>query len=166
MSARFARFFVGALVCVYALYGNAQERVEIKEGRASVVKKDRNGRAVSATVRATAPQGAFPFTAGYRWGAETRQPQTIVAAVELNVGHNKVFVPLSAYADLANPVSVHLDTEKRPYRLSIEGGDASVAYEAQISFNGSFVLRRKVRNKSFPESAWEETQYSYNTREQ
>jgi hypothetical protein len=142
----------------------AQDTVELRDGVANAHSQNTKGNPVSVVVRAAAPTADFPFRQGYRWGAETSRPESIVTAIEIGVGPNTVFVPLSSYADLANPRSISLQGKGPAYRLSISGGDASVAYEAVLTFTKSYVTRRRVMNSSFPDSAWEESRYSYTTR--
>lgn len=142
----------------------AQERAEFRNGIATAVTKDANGRVVSARVRIAKPGADFPFTQGYRWGTEVRPPDAVVTAVHIRVGDREIFVPLSAYADLADPSSISIHVAPKSASLSIRGGDASTSYDATLTFAGSFVTRRVVRNRAFPESAWEETRYSYTVR--
>jgi len=158
------RRLLALFLALAPILGYADVEVPIKNGSATAVSKDKSGMPVAIVLRAEAPSTGFPFVRGYRWGTEVSSPEAVVTGLEIKVGKGEVFVPLSAYADLANPSSVRMDLASLPYRLHIRGGDASVAYEAQLIFTRRFVVRRRVANLSFPESAWEETRYSYNNK--
>src|SRR5712691_6916897 len=123
-------------ILVFLIAGTAtsEDRVNLRDGVASTVKQDKKGNRVSVVIRAAVPSPSFPPYGGYRWGSEMRRPESIVTALEISVGKDTVFVPLSAYSDLTNPQSILLETEGRSYRVSILGGDASVAYEAVVVF--------------------------------
>lgn len=155
-----------ALIVLLCSIGEAlsQDRVDFRDGTATAVSRDARGNTITAKVQTAKLSIDFPFRKGYRWGAEIRRPATIVTVVEIRVGDREVFVPLSAYADLAEPRSISLQTVGKAATLSILGGDASVAYEAVLTFAESFVSKRRVHNRAFPDTAWEETKYSYTQR--
>lgn len=109
---------------------------------------------------------AFSLTA-LRWGTEGRIPASIVARVGVRVGAKEVFVPLSAYCDLANPSKVSVEfLSAEDYRVVIKGGEASTSYGAELFFHGDQITRRKVIHGEFPLEAWEETRYSFNNSDQ
>jgi hypothetical protein len=138
----------------------AADSARFENGLAKTAKRDQKGNAISVSVYATEYPKNFAFGSGYRWGTETR-PQSIITKIEITVGKDTLFVPLSAYADLANPTSILLDTSGKAFRLFITGGDASAAYEAILIFSRASVSKRRVANQVFPDSAWEQTTYSY-----
>ena len=91
-----------------------------------------------------------------------KEPSTIVRSVSITAGKQSVHVPLSAFSDLANAEEVAVQPTKNGYMLVIKGGEASTAYQAELEFDGEFLLRRKVFHREFPTVAWEETTYSFN----
>ena len=75
----------------------------------------------------------------------SRIPCSLTDAVEISVAGHPVFVPRSAFADLAdiNGAELHLIAPGR-FRLALTGGDASEAYEANIVFDRHRVRERAV----------------------
>ena len=75
----------------------------------------------------------------------SRIPCSLTDAVEISVAGHPVFVPRSAFADLAdiNGAELHLIAPGR-FRLALTGGDASEAYEANIVFDRHRVRERTV----------------------
>ena len=79
------------------------------------------------------------------------------------IGNKKVFVPLSAYSDLANPSNLVLKTNQNSFNLIIYGGDAGCSYKAELLFENSYIKARKVSHEEFPDEVWEKTEYHFNT---
>lgn len=104
------------------------------------------------------------YSLGLRWGFESTIPKTLVSEIQVMVAKQKLFIPFSAYSDLANPVSYYLETGAEIFQLIIKGGDAASSYKAELSFRNGQLWRRKVIHGEFPEEAWEETIYSFNTK--
>ena len=92
---------------------------------------------------------------------EGAAPQASLSLVEAYWGKDQVFIPRSAYVDLGNPRAASIETVGRRFRLVISGGDAATSYTAMLLFEGGMIRNRKVVNSEFPDSAWEETVYSF-----
>ncbi|HEX4181725.1 MAG TPA: hypothetical protein VHY34_00510 [Caulobacteraceae bacterium] len=72
-------------------------------------------------------------------------PCLLVDSLVISVGAHEVFVPRSAFGDLADiwTVNLHPVTRDR-FGLTLVGGDASAAYEAEIVFDRHRVRERKI----------------------
>lgn len=95
------------------------------------------------------------------WG-EFDEPQTtdwFVQDLSIRYQGASVSVPLSCYGDLANVDEMKIVPIKSGLVIKIEGGDASVGYDAQIVVRGDHVAERSVHLGEFPENFWEKTQY-------
>lgn len=107
---------------------------------------------------------AGPFKDGFRWGGEgSMAPLTLITSIVVQSGADELFVPLSAYSDLGDPRRISLKTTATGFELVIAGGDAGVAYNAVLVFKKGWLTRRRVAHREFPDEAWEETRYAYNT---
>lgn len=104
------------------------------------------------------------FKEGFRWGGEDAMaPPTLITSIVVRSGTDKLFVPLSAYSDLGDPRRISLKPSANGFELAIAGGDAGVAYNAVLVFEDGWLTRRRVAHGEFPDEAWEETKYTYNT---
>lgn len=132
------------------------------DGRATITKHVVGGD-LKVTVK-TIKTGGSPFKEGFRWGGEDSvAPPTLIALIAVQSGEDKLFVPLSAYSDLGDPSQISLKSNGDGFELVIAGGDAGVAYNAVLVFEKGWLIRRRVVHGEFPDEAWEETKYSYNT---
>lgn len=132
------------------------------DGRATITKHVASGD-LKVTVK-TSKTGGSPFKEGFRWGGEDSvAPATLITSVAVQIGAEKLFVPLSAYSDLGDPRQISLKPNAAGFELTIAGGDAGVAYNAVLIFEKGWLMRRRVTHGEFPDQAWEETQYAYNT---
>lgn len=125
-----------------------------------------NNDSISIKVFKTKFSPTFPYQNGFRWGAnEVSKPKYVVSNIQVSNGNETIYIPLSAYCDLANPNKIMLDTSRNIFSLSIIGGDAGVSYKAKITFekiNSMFYIKsRKVMHGEFPEEVWEDTRYSF-----
>ena len=122
-----------------------------------------DGVAIKTAVVTTAYSKAMPYGRNTLWwGAESTVPKTIVSTIEVQLGQKKLLVPLSAYGDLCNPTKASVTSTKRGFNITIHGGDAAASYEAVLVFEDGLIRRRKVASMEFPDTAWEETTYSFN----
>lgn len=107
----------------------------------------------------TAPAAAKE---GLRWGGDEAAPaRTLVVSLSVSKAGEKLFVPLSAYGDLGEPQLLSLKQTPTGFDLIILGGDTGTAYDAVLSFEKGWLTRRRVSHHEFPDTAWEETKYSY-----
>lgn len=106
----------------------------------------------------------YPYQDGFMWGAdEYEKPRFLISNIKILIGNRKVFVPLSAYCDLANPNNVVLKTNQNSFNLIIYGGDAGSSYMAELLFENSHIKYRKISHGEFPDEVWEKTEYHFNT---
>jgi hypothetical protein len=119
-------------------------------------------KAFGADITVRLEVGAPPAScAGWRWGAEGECPRAAVTGIEVAVGAEPLFVPRSAYADLGAPSNLEVRPGPASFDVVVHGGDAATAYAATLTFSRSTLQSRRVYNKSFRDSAWEETRYSF-----
>jgi hypothetical protein len=130
-------------------------------GKASVAMKGRGG-LVKATL-GTSKAASTPFRDGFRWGGEgTQAPVSLMTLIVVQVGPDKLYVPLSAYSDLGDPRRVSLNPAPLGFELLVSGGDAGAGYTAVLVFEKGWLTRRRVTHGEFPKQVWEETRYAYN----
>jgi hypothetical protein len=89
----------------------------------------------------------------------SRIPCSVVDGVEIRVAGESVFVPRSAFADMADVNDAKLTVEKGDYTLLLTGGDASESYIVKILFNRQRVTYRSLTSGEFPEHPLQETVY-------
>lgn len=81
------------------------------------------------------------------WGAaDDAKAQDRWIVEKISVAHDgaMIYVPLSAYADLASPRNIHVSRTNSMIHIVVKGGDASASYTATIAFEGEAVVSRKV----------------------
>lgn len=97
------------------------------------------------------------------WGVGDDEVRELsIESITINDGDSQVYVPRSAFGDLANPARITLGIEDGVLMLAIRGGDASSSYRAVLSIEDGELTRRTVRSGEFPDDVWEETTYSWN----
>lgn len=143
-------------------HGISKDSANIVGGMATITKHAEGGD-IRVAVK-TSKTDVSLFKNGFRWGGEDAvAPSTLITSIVVQNGEGILFVPLSAYSDLGDPRQISLKPEADGFELAIAGGDAGVAYNAVLVFKKGWLMRRRVVHGEFPEQAWEETQYSYNT---
>jgi hypothetical protein len=104
---------------------------------------------------------------GWLWGSEQGCPRRAVSALTVQSGDQRVFVPVSAYADLAAVRSVSVASTRDGFSVNLSGGDAATSYRAALHFvghpnKGDVVLRsREVRSGALQTETWETTKYHF-----
>lgn len=162
------RIFLIALTLVFALFSKTGKSLEF----------DIEGGVAQASVNKGTPDEIHVFIEtvelsrghfhekAFMWGGdENSPPKKVIKRIEIirNYRKQKIFIPLSAYADLGNPKSISLlvlPTSR--FRLVIVGGDAAGAYSAILEFKKNEILSRRVISGEFPKEVWEKTVYSFN----
>lgn len=82
----------------------------------------------------------------------SRYPCSLVDEIAISVGSNKIIVPRSVFADLADLNRGRVQGFKNgKWKLLADGGDASEGYKLNITFDRSRVLERRVSSGEFPE---------------
>jgi len=89
----------------------------------------------------------------------SKYPCSLVENIKVFVGGNQVFVPRSAFADLADLNAAEVGLRTNGWVLALFGGDASEAYVARIYFNAKEVKRRVLVSALSPNIPLEETTY-------
>jgi hypothetical protein len=75
-------------------------------------------------------------------------PCLLVDSLEISVGGRQVVVPRSAFGDMADVWTAKLHPMARGrFGLTLEGGDASESYEAEIVFDRSRVRERTITDR-------------------
>lgn len=88
-------------------------------------------------------------------------PCNLVDAINISVNKVTLFVPRSAFADLADLGTAELVMEKGKNILVLEGGDASESYIVKIGFTSKFVTSRTLVDAEFPDDLLQETVYHF-----
>lgn len=150
-------FVAQALLCPFA------SSAGVSAGSTALSAQTSSGQKIEATILASRPASDFLFRKRYIWGGdESEPPALLIEAIEITVAGEEVFVPLSAFADLGSPKMASIAVSGSGFELRIVGGDAGGAYDAILSFDGPWLIRRRVSSRSFPDDAWEETNYAFN----
>lgn len=98
-------------------------------------------------------------SAAYRWWGNLGPGSLVVLDLKITFKGSAVWVPLSAYYDLANPNTVQIAEKRSGCIVRIEGGDASEGYRAEIVVKRRKLSSRAVHLGEFPEALWERTIY-------
>lgn len=122
-----------------------------------------NNDLIKIVVSTTKYSSNYPYQTGLRWGVidEDEKSFSVISNIKILIRNRKLFVPLSAYNDLANPYEILLRTNQNSFTLIIDGGDAGSSYFAELYFVNSQIKHRKVYHKGFPDELWEKTEYSF-----
>jgi hypothetical protein len=132
------------------------------ENKAELTTSSKAGTSVRVVIQKITIASDYPFKSGFNWGGgDTELPKTLVSSVQVWIGNEKIFVPLSAYSDLGNPRTASLKKTRKGFEIKIGGGDAAGAYSASLLIENSSIRRRKVVSGEFPDQVWEETIYSF-----
>ena len=120
--------------------------------------------AVSVSVTTVGTPKNYVYEKAFMWGGdEGISPKRIIETINVVKNKQRFFIPLSAYADLGNPMHISLEAlSAHRFRLVIVGGDAAGAYKASLEFKNYEISRRKVVSGEFPKEVWEETRFSFN----
>ena len=136
---------------------------EVKDGVTALSAQGADGAAIEVKITTVRPLPDFLFRSKYIWGGgENEPPALLVGSIDVAVGGEQVFVPLSAFSDLGSPKMASLKISANGFEVVIIGGDAGGAYDATFTFDGSWLVQRRVSSREFPDEAWEETKYSFN----
>ena len=105
-----------------------------------------------------------PWSAAYAspnlWGASTRKPRMVLSAFKATVAGEDLYIPFSAYADLAEPDSASIQRRGSDLVVMITGGVGADAYRSEVKFkNGQVVVSKSTRSVAMPKDVWEEIRY-------
>jgi len=155
-----------------------------EEGIAQISAELLDGTPVEVMVKNTpiTPE-SFPYEPEYPegnwagWGAWWGDTNHAITAMKVKVGDKDLRVNLSAYSDLASAHKLMFEdtsivsrythggtdyqaVDRGSFRLIVWGGDAGVAYTAQLEFSLQYLERRAVWLGEFPTAVREVTVYS------
>lgn len=153
--------FLGFLHKSYA----QEATIDVKSIGQTVLSEKRT--AIKVILRQDRLDSKYPYKDALIWGGDdTKLPKTVLTSIDIRLGGGeKVFIPLSAYSDFGNVRRASLHKAANGFELSIHGGETAAAYDAVLVFKNDYLHRRKVTHREFPDEAWEETTYSFNTGE-
>lgn len=121
-----------------------------------------DGTSIKVKVQKINRPSGYPYKDALMWGSDLPSlPPTVITKMEVQIGKDKTFIPLSAYSDLGDPGHVLLEKADRGFKLVITGGDAAGSYKAVLVFDRENIKRRKVMHGEFPDEVWQETVYSF-----
>lgn len=89
----------------------------------------------------------------------SRHPCSIVDSIDIAVNGKPIFVPRSAFCDLADLDIVEVEIKQKNVLMKLFGGDASESYIAIIEFDANCVKRRTISSSMLPDRKSEETIY-------
>ena len=160
------RLLLSALVTCIAATSYASSGIFVGNN-AELSATTRDGVSIRVIVQKIAPPSDYPIRGGFHWGGDdTEIPKALVISVQTWVGGDKIFILTSAYADLGDPRSVSLEATRNGCVIKIDGGDAAGSYSAILSIDNGNILRRRVISGEFPDKVWEETTYSFISRDE
>ncbi|MCC7201063.1 MAG: hypothetical protein IT393_00120 [Nitrospirae bacterium] len=161
----FSNVIITTLAIVMPTFVNGAEFIQ---GVVQLGGQLRDGTAVKIDMRTVKLTPQYPYAHAFMWGgdfesrSEVIMPKNVIAAINIQIGNEKMFVPLSAYSDLGNPYQASFEKTDRGFRLIIAGrGGTSTPYKAVLEFNNENIQRRRITLDIFPDEVWEETEYSF-----
>jgi hypothetical protein len=156
------------IISLCALTSTQVSGAEFIKGLAALSDNLKDGTTVKVAVRTGKLSPTYPYKDAFMWGGDMRgrdeiiMPKTVITEMNIQIGNEKIIVPLSAYSDLGNPYLVSLVKEVRGFRLIIKGrGGTGTSYKAVLEFHGVDIQHRKVILSIFPDEVWQETTYSF-----
>jgi|SRR6185437_2489374 len=89
----------------------------------------------------------------------SKYPCSIVDQIGITVEGNPLFVPRSAFADLADLNRAEIKAAKNGWVLTLDGGDASEGYIVKIDFDATRIKLRTMSSGTLPNKPLQETIY-------
>jgi hypothetical protein len=89
----------------------------------------------------------------------SRYPCSVVDRIDITVNGKPLFVPRSAFCDLADLNDAQIELSKKGSILTLGGGDASETYVAKIEFDATSVKRRTLSSSLEQNRPLQETIY-------
>ena len=89
----------------------------------------------------------------------SKYPCSVVDEIKIAIGGTPLFVPRSAFCDLADVSFAQLDADLQEATLTLTGGDASESYIVRITFGADRVKKRTLSSALSPDGLLEETVY-------
>ncbi len=105
---------------------------------------------------------SYPYNKADLWGIEIgADSNKIISYFKVEINGKRIFVPLSAYADLGNPRDVGIRPDVSKFDILINGGQNEKSYLAVITFDFIGLLSKKVSSAESAGEVWEETIYTF-----
>lgn len=82
----------------------------------------------------------------------TRHPCSVVDSIDITVNGKSIFVPRSAFCDLADLSTMEIGMKQKNVIMKILGGDASESYTVIIEFDDVRVKHRTFMGDELPDS--------------
>lgn len=89
----------------------------------------------------------------------SKYPCTLVERLDIVVNGKSIFIPRSAFCDLADLTKAEIEADKMGPVLKLYGGDASESYIVKIEFDATHVKRRILSGAVAPDQPLQETTY-------
>lgn len=103
---------------------------------------------------------SYPYLDALLWGGDVHAlPQHFVSEIQIQSNNKPIFIPLSAYSDLGDVMSVSFGSSTRGFRVSLHGSDTARSYDATLYFERGLLIRREARLRELPDERWEKTTY-------
>jgi hypothetical protein len=136
---------------------------EVVAGATVLSGQSADGAQIEVRITTSTPHPCFLYRKKYLWGGGEAEPPTLlIESIDVTSAGERIYVPLSAFADLGNPKKASIEVSGDGFQVLIIGGDAGGAYDARLTFEGSWLIQRRVASREFPDEAWEVTRYAFN----
>ena len=151
-------FLVASVACAHLASARAAVPIA-QEGRTGVVAElGKTAVLVTITTAKVPMHGARPSSC-----TSSREPCSIVNALEILVDEKHVFVPRSVLARLSDLNTGEIAPNGTGWILKLTGGDASESYIAAIEFDRQRVTGMRVSGGIMPDKPLEETVFHIQT---
>ena len=131
-------------------------------GATEVSFKDASGHLIVVTVTESKLDSSYLYHNAILWGGDVGVlPQSVVSELRIRMDQKLIFVPLSAFGDLGDVMSVSFSSIARGFRVSFHGGNTAASYDATLLFERGVLLRREVRLRELPDERWEKARYGF-----
>jgi hypothetical protein len=147
--------FVACSIC-------CAESTKLIDGVAQITSYTKNKELIKITVNTTKYSPKYPYQDGLLWGTDLYdRPRSFISRIKIMIGKEQVYVPLSAYCDLADPDKILLETKLNSFSLIIYGGGEALFYKCELFFENLTIKFKKIALVGFPDEVWEKIEYSF-----
>jgi hypothetical protein len=127
--------------------------------------KDMRGDSVRVTVIQSKLEGSYLYHGALLWGGDIDVfPESVVSALQIQTEKKTILIPLSAYGDLGDVMSVSFGSRPNGFRVSLHGGNTASSYDATLFFERGILSAREVRLRELPDERFEITKYAFPAR--
>ena len=138
------------IACLLAVMPSYAISADLVQGIAKLKGQLADGTTVKAELRTMKVTPKYPYKHAFMWGGdETAVPKTVITAIDVRIGNEKIFVPLSAYSDLGDPRQTSLENMEHGFKLIITGGDAAVSYKRCLYLTRKTFSAERLRMVNF-----------------